>query len=503
MLILINPTRAVLKDAALQRKPPAPYPPGPKGLPIVGNMFDMPPAYPWHTFTDWGKTFGDIIYLNVLGQPTVILNSAKQATSLLDKKSSIYSDRPVLQMGGELVGWNNSLAMMHQGHRLREYRRYIHQSIGSKTSMEKHHGVIVEEDKKSLRRMLESNEDIAAEIRKTAGAIILRVTYGYTPQEDADPMVMLVEEALETFAQTTAPGAWLVDILPSLRHLPAWMPGAGFKKVAADMREVLLNMGNVPYQMTKQKLTNGLDVPSNFVAECLDKENLNAETEHNIKWAAGSLYSGGADTTVSSMHTFILAMTLYPEVQKRAQAEIDLVVGNERLPSFEDRAQLPFVEALIKEVLRWRCVAPLGLPHRATEDDIHDRFLIKKGTTVFVNIWGILHDPEIYPNPDTFDPSRFVSETGEPTDVPNPYNVCFGYGRRICPGMNFADASVFLWSTMVLAVFDISKAVGSDGKVIVPAAEHTSSVISHPKPFKCLIVPRSEKARRLILSVDE
>ncbi|KAI0086254.1 cytochrome P450 [Irpex rosettiformis] len=491
----------------LGRRHTAPYPPGPKGLPFIGNMFDMPSAYPWHTFTEWGRTFGDMVYINTLGKRVIILNSARQATAMLDKRSSIYSDRPVSPMGGELVGLKDTLIMAPYGPQSREHRRYIRQSIGSKTPMERHHAVIIGENREFLKRLLGSHQGVAAEIRnlrrRTAGAVLLKITYGYTTQQKDDPVVALAENIADLLASVLTPGAWLIDTLPFLRYLPAWFPGARFKKVAADMRQTLYNIADVPYRITKHKLTNSVDLPPNLIAECLEKEDLNTETESNIKWAAAAIYSGGVDTTVSAMHSFVLAMTLYPNVQKHAQAEIDTVIGDERLPSFKDRAHLPFIEAIVKEILRWRCPGPLNVPHRATEDAIHDGYYIPKGTTIIANIWAILHNPEVYPNPDTFDPSRFVSETGEPTDVPSPYDACFGYGRRICPGINFADASIFIWCAMILAVYDISKAVGEDGKVVEPTGEYTSGAVSHPKPFECSIVPRSEKARGLILSMDE
>ena len=105
------------------------------------------------------------------------------------------------------------------------------------------------------------------------------------------------------------------------------------------------------------------------------------------------------------MHTFVLAMILHPEVQKRAQAEIELGVGDGRLPSFEHRGQLPFVDAIVKEILRWRCPGPISMcycnralyvplltvlediPHSSMEDDVHNGYFIPKGTTIVVNLW--------------------------------------------------------------------------------------------------------------------
>ena len=109
---------------------------------------------------------GDIVYVNVFCKSLVILNSAKQATSMLDMKSSIYSDRLNTQMGGELVGWNKSLPGLPYGRQSREQRRYIHQSVGSKVLMGKHHEAIVDENRKFLKRVLGGDEDIGLEIHR-------------------------------------------------------------------------------------------------------------------------------------------------------------------------------------------------------------------------------------------------------------------------------------------------------------------------------------------------
>lgn len=82
-------------------------------------------------------------------------------------------------------------------------------------------------------------------------------------------------------------------------------------------------------------------------------------------------------------------MTLYPDVQKKAQAEIDEVVGTGRLPGFEDRENLPYTNALVKESLRWHPVGPMGLPHVSTEDDMYEGYFIPKGSLLLANIWFV------------------------------------------------------------------------------------------------------------------
>jgi len=189
-------------------------------------------------------------------------------------------------------------------------------------------------------------------------------------------------------------------------------------------------------------------------------------------------------------------MTLYPEVARKVQAEIDAVIGCDRLPTFEDRANLPYVDSVVKEVLRWHSVAPTGLPHCSTQDDHHNGYFIPKGSLIIVNLWNLTHDPKVYHNPFVFNPDRYIDTDAGPAE-PDPRSICFGYGRRICPGMHLAEASIFITCVMTLAVFDITKVV-ENGTVIIPVHENITGTISHPKPFKCSIIPRSEKAASLI-----
>lgn len=191
-------------------------------------------------------------------------------------------------------------------------------------------------------------------------------------------------------------------------------------------------------------------------------------------------------------------MTLHPEAQAKAQAELDAVVGTDRLPSFADRVRLPYVDALVKEVFRWQPVGPLGVPHRTTADDVHDGFFIPKGSIVFANIWKMLHNGQTYADPMAFAPERFLGAAPEQ----DPRDLVFGFGRRVCPGKQLAMASVWLACATSLCTFSITKARDEHGAEITPVPEMTSGTISHPKPFQCEIKPRSARAEALVRSVE-
>ncbi|KAK7731531.1 hypothetical protein SLS53_008771 [Cytospora paraplurivora] len=192
-------------------------------------------------------------------------------------------------------------------------------------------------------------------------------------------------------------------------------------------------------------------------------------------------------------------MSLYPQVQRIAQEEIDRVIGTDRLPDFSDRDSLPYVEAVFKESLRIHPIAPMGLPHVTTADDVCEGYLIPKDTILIPNIWWFSHDPAVYPNPDVFDPTRFLG----PNPALDPRNYVFGFGRRICPGKQLADSSMWLTIARSLAVFDIKKGVDGTGKEIEPEVSSMPGVISHPVPFTAVVTPRSSKHEDLIRQVEK
>jgi len=474
-------------------KSSAPVPPGPSGWPIIGNLLDMPTGDPWITYSNWAKQYGNITSVELFGRRFIFLNSPKVATDLFDKKGAMYADRPQLPMACGLSGWGDALIFLSPGDKFRRYRKNISRVIG-KGPVRAFHSAEEVETRRFLRAVLKSPNDLMAHIRRTAGAVILKISHGYQVQDDNDPFVNRAEKGMTLFGQLIKPGNFLVDIIPALKYVPDWFPGAGFKQFAKASEEVVAELVEIPHEFVKEQMAAGV-APNSLTSHLLGDDDLDAEQEHSIKWSAFSMYTGGSDTTVSSIYGFFLAMTLYPEVQAKAQAELDSVVGPDRLPTLEDLPALPYMAALCKEVLRWNVVTPLTSYHVSTQDDIYEGYLIPKGSYVFANIWHLLNDEQTYPNPKEFNPERFMGLNPQA----DPRDPCFGYGRRICPGLHLAQASIFISCAMSLAVFNIRKAV-ENGVEITPEVKYGDGAICHPLPFKCSITPRSAKAEGLIVA---
>ncbi|KAG1758394.1 cytochrome P450 [Suillus occidentalis] len=493
-LLCLTGVGVYMVKKVVTKKNLTPYPPGPRGWPLIGNILDMPRIKPWVTFTEWGEMYGDITHIEVLGRHIIVLNSVKTAMEMMDNKSIVYSDRPVLPMSGELIGWKDSLPFLPYGDLFRQQRKNLHRVIGSRAAVGVYNEIEEAETHRFLQRVLAKPDRLQGHVRHTVGAIVLRISHGYEVKENDDPFIDLANRVTANGSQATEPGAFLVDILPFLIKVPAWFPGAGFKRIAREWRGTLEEMVSAPHEFVKDQMAAGIALVS--LTSNLLEGGVSAEEDHAVKWSAFSLYAGGTDTTVSAIYSFFLAMTLFPDVQKRAQAEIDAVVGPGRLPSFADRDSLPYIEALVKEILRWNVVLPTGFPHCVAEDDIHDGYYIPKGSLVLPNIWFMLNDPRTYANPSQFNPERFLAKDGKEPET-EPRTMCFGFGRRVCPGLHLADASIWISTAMSLAVFDISKVV-ENGVELTPEVDPLPGTASHPKPFKCSIKPRSATALGLI-----
>ncbi|KAJ7600313.1 cytochrome P450 [Mycena floridula] len=345
-----------------------------------------------------------------------------------------------------------------------------------------------------IKKVSASPNNLKAHCLEHAGAIILKVAYGYELQDTesrVDPMVHIVNIAMENFNKATAPGGFLVNQLHILMKMPDWFPGASFKRLGRSWAKDYWKMVDIPFNYVKQQIVQGTAKES-FTATWLS-QNLSYQDELNLKHTSSSMFGAGVDTSAVTFYAFYFAMAKYPTIQKMAQAEIDSVVGRDRLPNFLDRAHMPYIEALCKEITRYHVAVPNGMPHCTSRDDIHDGMFIPAGAIVMANIWSMAHDPKVYNHPMEFNPMRFLGEYPEQ----NPREYVWGFGRRICPGRLLADASIFITVALTLAVFDIR--LTPDAPTIL---KPIPGIVSDIEPFNCIITFRDLDAEKLIHLLD-
>jgi cytochrome P450 len=222
--------------------------------------------------------------------------------------------------------------------------------------------------------------------RRYSNSLIMLITYGRRVANFDDPAFKQIFRVLEHFTAMAEPGAWLVDAFPSLAKLPSrlvqnwWKIG---REWHAEDSAIYLGF----YRELVEKIKNGT-APECFVRDFYEgNPEKNGVDEEGAAYAAGTLVEAGSESTSTAINSWLLACLLFPDIVTKAQAELDRVVGPDRLPTFDDEDNLPYIRAMAKETLRWRPITKIGVSHSTTEDDWYEGYFIPKGSVVVLNWW--------------------------------------------------------------------------------------------------------------------
>ncbi|PPQ94229.1 hypothetical protein CVT25_006655 [Psilocybe cyanescens] len=318
------------------------------GLPFLGNAFDFPTANIGSEYVQWGEKYNsDILHASAFGTHVVIINSQQIADELLDRRGAKYSDRPYFPTI-DLTGMSSyNLGVMRYGETWRIGRKYATQAFRQAGSPPNNlSSIIVTSVHQVLKRILHSPDNLWDHSKMISISIAMSSMYGYDAESSKDPCVVAADEAFIINMELASPGGSAQgDARPSL---------------VADLLE--------------RKNTVGVS----------EKE------EVAVMTIAPTTYIGASDPTKSAIGTFIYLMVINPDIQSKAQAEIDRILESKRLPGYEDRPAMLYVEAIYRKVLRWKPPGSLGFPHAVTEDDFYDGYLIPKGATILSNIWLVI-----------------------------------------------------------------------------------------------------------------
>ncbi|KAH9851712.1 cytochrome P450 [Lenzites betulinus] len=493
--------RSVVKWRARTRG--VPLPPGPTRLPLIGNLFNMPRYRPWLGFRDLTNKYGDMTYLEAIGKRVLVLGSPGLVLDLLEKRTANTSDRPPSPLI-HLAGHGYNFAFMPYGSFWRRHRRAFWQQFHPVAS-EKYRPIQRAYARDSLAKLLEMPTELRQLIRYNFSGAIMKVAYGVDIKNVWDERIDIIDEAFIGLRELTVPIQTLLEFLPIFGRLPKWVPGLGFVRTLTRSQAPNHHLVHVEFDEAKadveQRSARGTFVVSELLTRMAnstsEKGDLGQEDELIAKNVAAVSVEASSDTTVSTLEGFFVALALYPEVQKKAQAELDAVVGPDRLPDYNDRDKLVYVNAIIKETLRWHNVLPM-ITHRTVEDDEFRGCFIPAGTTILVNVWACTHDPKTYPDPDRFYPERFIKDGKLNPDVLDPASLVFGWGRRACPGRAFADTGLFIAISTALHVFELGPPLDEAGRPVKIEKEMTHGFLSYPTDVRCSAKPRSAALAALL-----
>ncbi|KAL1702033.1 cytochrome P450 [Schizophyllum commune] len=289
----------------------APLPPGPRKLPLIGNLLNFPMEKQWEAYTRWAKEYdSDILHVEILGQSMIILNTRDACADILDKRSAHYSGRTSMTMLTDLMGWNHALPFLSYGKQPGAFRassrrfidEYINRPIGrARNSITRTSCVHA-----FLRRMLDAKPDgLEGNARLLVGGIIIGMAYGSAPDSENDPCIVISEKVAKAVLNAVAPGRYLVNMIPALKYIPAWLPGAQFKRDALEWREQTRIMIEESYITVKEQMVSGSAAPS-LLSVMLSKA-LSSTEEQLLKHTAGILYVAGIDTVGLSLAAVLAA----------------------------------------------------------------------------------------------------------------------------------------------------------------------------------------------------
>ncbi|KAI0752807.1 cytochrome P450 [Daedaleopsis nitida] len=376
------------------------------------------------------------MYLDALGQPMIILGTRDAAIDLLEKCFLIYSDRSPQRMA-KLSGFGWVTPILSYGPWWKQHRRTFHQFFNP--SAASRYRLMQQRDARRFAlRLVEDPGSLTHHIRRLFGLTIIRIAYGIEVDDGNEEYLTIAARALAVFSKVTVPGRYLVETLP--------FPGARFKREAAQYMPIAKAILDRPWDATVAAAKAGTAPPS-IASTLLERiSQLPAAETSEEETVARDVAA-----TLSTVQTFFLAMAANPAGRARR--------GHRRA-------------APALELLRWRSVLPLGIPHRAIEEDEYRGFLIPKGSVVISNLWR--RDPKVYPDPEAFKP------------------------ERICPGRYFAESSLFIVVSTVLHSLSIAAAQDEQGRSVPLSGKMTEGLLSYPEPFECVVKPPSSTAESLI-----
>lgn len=414
-------------------------------------------------FAEWADEYGPIYQVNLAGQNHVWIARDKIAHDLLSKRSAIYSDRPfipALEHDNRTSG--QYLPLMSKNLTWSRQRRFAKQ-IMDKSEKENFYSYPEIESTRLLFELMTDPSRYNHAMESFVARVTSRLAWGTPAASDE-----LKQRARELLIGVSPSGA-LGNKIPAIMSLPEKISKAKAWELRRGRTE--RKFFEIMQEEVRQTFERETDHSAPLLPTVQPKQSwTRMYLEHQKVWGFSSDTEGayavgmhgiaGALTIAAPMQSFCLAMCHYPQYQSVLHEEIDRVLGD-RMPTFDDMPEMPVLRAFIRETLRWRPPVPTGIPHEVTQDDVYEGYHIPKGSVIHPLEWSISRDPEVFPQPDDWNPTRWLHSDYPTYQEPlNKYPTItqysqFGYGRRTCQGMGVTEADLFVGLGSVAWLFSM------------------------------------------------
>ncbi|KAF8063208.1 cytochrome P450 [Lyophyllum atratum] len=455
---------------------------------VFGNK--IPKTFAYRKFEEWAKTYGPVFTLRQGLTNIIVVGRYQAAVDIMEHEGAALVDRPLSISAGETLSGGMRVLLTPAGERLRKMRKALHAHLAPKI-VQSYIPVLTRSAKEHILDILDNPDLHQAHAKRYSASVVMALAYGKSSGKHDDPDVAAVNRCLNRLGVALRPGAWQVDVYPFLRYVPGYLDELkeGHKEELSLFKKYLSDV--------KRQMERNEPIPESFGKYLLEHQSELGLSEDETAYLAGALFGAGSDTTASAISIAVLAAARYPAAARRVQEELDRVVGRSRPPVHRDCESLQQLQAFVLETFRWRPVSAGGFAHKATNDIIWKNYVIPKGATVIGNTWAIGRDPAIFPDPETFDPQRWLRSDGTLREDHKSYP--FGFGRRVCPGQHVAMASVLLNTALIQWAFTIY----SDPKHPIDDLAFNQSANTHPLPFKVRFEPRAAPTQEGIRDMME
>ncbi|KAM4694836.1 cytochrome P450 2K1-like [Discoglossus pictus] len=459
------------------------FPPGPKPLPVIGNLHIMNLKKPYLTLMELSKTYGSVFSIQLGMKKMVVLTGYETVKNALVNHTEDFGERAKVPIF-EKIDQGMGLILSH-GDNWKAMRRFTITTLrdfgmGKRTIEE---NIIEECDE--LVKHFESFKGKAFDnsmiLNAAVANIIIAVALGYRMDYNDPTLLRLLSLTNENIRLIGSPMVSLYNIFPGLWFLPG-----GHKTVLNNIEEI--------HDFIRTTFINCLkDLDANdqrsfidaFLARQKEEEGNSNSYFHNknLTSLVRNLFSAGMETTTTTIRWGLLYMIKYPDIQEKVQEEIARVVGSAQ-PNYDHRVQMPFTYAVIHEIQRFANILPMNLPHETTKDVTFKGYFIPKGTYIIPLLASVLYDKTQFNQPDIFNPQHFLDSDGN--FMKKDAFMPFSSGRRACAGENLARMELFLFFTTLLQKFTFQKAPGVIDIDITPAV----GLVTPPLPYKICAISR-------------